>query len=277
MQHPAEQSLLGKQASYSSQYDSGLLFAIERTHNWARLGLTDATLPWQGVDIWTAYELSWLLPSGRPVVAMAEFRIPADSPCIIESKSFKLYLNSFNQTEFASHDDVAAVLQRDLSALAGAPVGVQLMELAQATATGLAELPGLGVDGLDVSVQQYAGANAGLLVSTPDEPHEQQLHSHLLRSLCPVTGQPDWGSVLIEYAGTQRLQPESLLRYLVSFREHQDFHEHCVERIFTDLQQQLQPDWLSVQARYLRRGGLDINPSRSSRPQSWPTLRLVRQ
>lgn len=277
MQHPAEQSLLGKQASYSSQYDAGLLFAIERTHNWARLGLSAGELPWQGVDIWSAYELSWLLPSGRPVVAMAEVRVPACSPCIIESKSFKLYLNSFNQTCFADTHQVKMTLEHDLSAIAGIPVEVQLFELQQPNALAVVELPGLCVDMLDIEISQYNGADAGLLTCDEDAPHSQQLHSHLLRSLCPVTGQPDWGSVLVEYSGSRRLQPESLLRYLVSFREHQDFHEHCVERIYCDLSQLLAPESLSVQARYLRRGGLDINPCRSSQPHDWHSLRLVRQ
>ncbi len=277
MPHPAEQSLLGKQSHYPDQYDASVLFAIERAHKWAELELSAATLPWQGVDIWTAYELSWLLPTGKPVVAMAEFRIPADSPCIIESKSFKLYLNSFNQSRFTDPAEVARVLQHDLSAVAGAAIQVHIMPLEQATAGGLSVLPGRCIDTLDVEVRQHAGADAGLLAWVTDAPHQQQLHSHLLRSLCPVTGQPDWGSLAVEYSGSRRLQPDSLLRYLVSFRQHQDFHEHCVERIFTDLQRLLQPDCLSVQARYLRRGGLDINPCRSSGAQHWPALRLARQ
>lgn len=277
MSHPAEQSLLGKQASYQSQYDASLLFAIERAGKWAELGLTADSLPWQGMDLWTAYELSWLLPSGKPVVAMAEFSVPANSPCIIESKSFKLYLNSFNQTVFADAAAVTATLVQDLSAIAGAQVGVQLMDLNQATAQGLAQLPGLCVDELDVDIHQHSNPSADLLSCVEDTAHSQQLHSHLLRSLCPVTGQPDWGSVLIEYSGNRRLQPESLLRYLVSFREHQDFHEHCAERIYCDLSQLLQPESLSVQARYLRRGGLDINPCRSNQARDWPALRLVRQ
>lgn len=275
--HSAQQSPLGKQSAYPCEYDAGLLFPIRRQEKWAALGVSATTLPWQGVDIWTAYELSWLLPSGKPVVAMAEFRVPAGSPCIIESKSFKLYLNSFNQSRFSGVAEVTAVMERDLSQVAGAAVQVQIAELAATTAQGLSSLPGRCIDELDVDIVQYGEPDAAMLQAVPAELHEQQLHSHLLRSLCPVTGQPDWGSLLIHYRGMRQLDEGSLLRYLVCFREHQDFHEHCVERIFTDVQQMLQPEYLSVQARYLRRGGLDINPCRSTQAQDWPALRLVRQ
>lgn len=277
MQHPAQQSQLGKQSHYPALYDASVLFAIEREVKWSELGLKNSNLPWQGQDIWTAYELSWLLPAGKPVVAMAEIRVPADSPNIIESKSFKLYLNSFNQSCFADAAEVSAIMRRDLSAIAGADVSVRILEVAEAAKEGLSQLPGACIDDLDVAVSTYAGADPALLAAVPEAHHEQQLHSHLLRSLCPVTRQPDWGSVAVEYSGERRLQPETFLQYLVSFREHEDFHEQCVERIFLDLYRLLEPDSLSVQARYLRRGGLDINPCRSTHERSWDNLRLARQ
>lgn len=276
MQHPAEHSPLGKTTTYATSYDASLLFGIERRVKWEEFGLLDGQLPYTGVDRWTAYELSWLLPSGKPVVAVAHIEVPADSPCIIESKSFKLYLNTFNQTVFTGFAEVSAVMQRDLAVVAGADVQVQLETLEQATAAGLVTLPGSCIDDLDIPIEQYDEPDAALLQCAPDQVQEQ-LHSHLLRSRCPVTGQPDWGSVAIEYSAQQRLCRESLLRYLVSFREHQDFHEQCVERIFQDLHRLLQPDHLTVYARYLRRGGLDINPYRSTANQAWPAGRLVRQ
>ena len=276
MPHPAEHSPLGKSTEYKTTYDASLLFAIERRVKWEQFGLDGEQLPYQGVDIWTAYELSWLLPSGKPVVAMAEFQVPAHSPNIIESKSFKLYLNSFNQSTFANADAVERVMANDLSAIAGAPVAIQIVTLEQATLKGLSCLPGVCIDGLDVQVQTYDAPDAALLCADAGR-SDEQLHSHLLRSRCPVTGQPDWGSVAIEYRAERRLQHESLLQYLISFREHQDFHEQCVERIFLDLHHLLRPDFLSVQARYLRRGGLDINPCRSTHAVQWKTMRLVRQ
>lgn len=276
MLHPAEHSLLGKQTRYKSRYDASLLFAIERRVKWEQFGLDGSQLPYLGVDIWTAYELSWLLPSGKPVVAMAEVEVPADSPNIIESKSFKLYLNSFNQSVFADTHAVCSLMEHDLSAVAGAAVRVRMLDLDQATAQGLAVLPGACIDGLEIDIGQYHEPDAGLLQASEQVAHEQ-LHSHLLRSCCPVTGQPDWGSVAIDYQGTKKLCRAGLLRYLVSFREHQDFHEQCVERIFLDLYRLLEPERLTVHARYLRRGGLDINPYRSTHQAPWDTGRLVRQ
>ncbi|QLF92019.1 NADPH-dependent 7-cyano-7-deazaguanine reductase QueF [Pseudomonas sp. ABC1] len=276
MQHPAELSPLGKSSAYVSSYSPELLFPISRETKWRELGLTAATLPYRGVDIWNCYELSWLLPSGKPVVAIAEFAIPADSPNIIESKSFKLYLNSLNQTVFASREAVAETLVRDLSAVAGAPVGVRVSSIQEATAQGLVELPGQCIDDLDVVISEYDAPRAELLSCDPTRQVSASLHSHLLKSNCPVTGQPDWGSVSVEYQGAW-LQPESLLAYLVSFRQHADFHEQCVERIYLDLWRVLQPQRLLVSARYVRRGGLDINPYRSSEPFTPVNPRLARQ
>ncbi len=276
MQHPAEHSPLGKSSAYVATYSPHLLFPIPRAPKWAELGLTAETLPYQGVDLWNCYELSWLLPSGKPVVAIGEFEIPADSPNIIESKSFKLYLNSLNQSVFESRDALLEVMTGDLSAAAGKPVRVRLRTLDEVTADGVATLPGRCIDALDVAIQDYDHPRPELLTCDAGRVVEESLHSHLLKSNCPVTGQPDWGSVVVEYRGAALL-PESLLAYLVSFRQHADFHEQCVERIFLDLQRLLRPEKLTVYARYVRRGGLDINPYRSTEALVVGNRRLVRQ
>jgi 7-cyano-7-deazaguanine reductase len=276
MQHPAEHSPLGKASQYLSQYAPELLFPIPRAAKWAELGLQAGQLPYRGVDIWNCYELSWLLPSGKPVVAVGEFRIPADSPNIIESKSFKLYLNSLNQTPFASRDALAQVLAADLSACAGAAVGVCVHSLEEVGAEGLSALPGVCIDGLEISVSHYDRPQPELLRCDPALQVSESLHSHLLKSNCPVTGQPDWGTLVLDYQGAQ-LEHASFLAYLVSFRQHADFHEQCVERIFLDLQRLLKPQRLTVYARYLRRGGLDINPWRSTEDGQPDNRRLARQ
>ena len=275
--HPAaEDSPLGKSSEYIATYTPSLLFPIPRAAKWAELGLSAETLPYQGVDFWNCFELSWLLPSGKPVVAMGEFAIPADSPNIIESKSFKLYLNSLNQSVFSSADELVTVLVQDLSAAAGKPIGVRVRSLAEVTAEGLLAAPGTCIDELDVAISNYAQPQPELLRCDVVRVVEESLHSHLLKSNCPVTGQPDWGTLVVEYRGLA-LDHASLLAYLVSFRQHADFHEQCVERIFLDLQRLLKPEHLMVYARYVRRGGLDINPYRSSGPISPDNQRLVRQ
>ena len=275
--HPAaEDSPLGKSSEYIATYTPSLLFPIPRAAKWAELGLSAETLPYQGVDFWNCFELSWLLPSGKPVVAMGEFAIPADSPNIIESKSFKLYLNSLNQSVFSSADELVTVLVQDLSAAAGKTVGVRVRSLAEVTADGMQAAPGTCIDELDVAISNYAQPQPELLRCDAARVVEESLHSHLLKSNCPVTGQPDWGTLVVEYRGLA-LDHASLLAYLVSFRQHADFHEQCVERIFLDLQRLLKPEHLTVYARYVRRGGLDINPYRSSGPISPDNQRLVRQ
>ncbi|MDG9884517.1 NADPH-dependent 7-cyano-7-deazaguanine reductase QueF [Pseudomonas sp. GD04058] len=275
--HPAaEHSPLGKSSEYVSTYTPSLLFPIPRLAKWAELGVSGDNLPWQGVDFWNCFELSWLLPSGKPVVAIGEFAIPADSPNIIESKSFKLYLNSLNQTPFDSTEALQACLVKDLSAAAGKPVGVRIRSLGEVSGEGVTSLPGQCIDDLDVSISNYEQPQPELLRCNRDKPVEQVLHSHLLKSNCPVTGQPDWGSVVVEYRGPE-LDAASLLGYLVSFRQHADFHEQCVERIWLDLKRLLDPEHLTVYARYVRRGGLDINPYRSMGPVEVDNRRLVRQ
>lgn len=276
MQHPAELSPLGKSSAYVATYSPEQLFPIPRAPKWAELGLTADTLPYSGVDIWNCYELSWLLPSGKPVVAIGEFSIPADSPNIIESKSFKLYLNSLNQSVFESRDALEKVMIADLSAAAGEKVGVRVRTLDEVSREGIAPIAGQCIDELDVVIENYNAPRAELLRCDSDRTVEECLYSQLLRSNCPVTGQPDWGTVVIDYRGAA-LDHHSLLAYLVSFRQHADFHEQCVERIFLDLQRLLKPERLDVHARYVRRGGLDINPYRSTAFVSAPNGRLVRQ
>lgn len=275
--HPAaEHSPLGKSSEYIATYTPSLLFPIPRAAKWAELGLTAQTLPYQGVDFWNCYELSWLLPSGKPVVAIAEFSIPADSPNIIESKSFKLYLNSLNQTPFADRAALVATLEKDLSAAAGKPVGVRIRSLADIEGECVAVMPGSCIDELDVTIHSYDRPQPELLRCDDSRVVEEAVHSHLLKSNCPVTSQPDWGSVAVHYRGAA-LDHASLLAYIVSFRQHSDFHEQCVERIFLDLQRLLKPEKLTVYARYVRRGGLDINPYRSTEAVSFENGRLARQ
>jgi 7-cyano-7-deazaguanine reductase len=266
---------LGQHVAYPSQYDAGLLFPIARAHNRAGLGLT-GELPFRGVDLWTAYELSWLNAKGKPEVAMATFTIPAVSPNIIESKSFKLYLNSFNQTRLDSAAQLHAYLIRDLSAAAGREVGVDLILPADFARQQIDELEGESIDDLDIEIDTYL-PDASLLQCRPGEVVSETLVSGLLKSNCPVTGQPDWASVQIRYRG-QPIDRAALLRYIVSFRDHAEFHEHCVERIYTDVMAACQPEQLSVYARYTRRGGLDINPWRSNTNAAAPTaVRTARQ
>lgn len=267
---------LGQASEYRDQYDASLLDPIPRSLARASLNLPEA-LPFTGVDRWTAYELSWLDTRGKPVVAMAEYEFLCTSPNIIESKSFKLYLNSFNQTAFDSWRQVAQRMEQDLSAACGAPVMVHLMPLRQALLTpGLGHFAAESIDDLDVHCDRYS-PDATLLSLDPEGLEVQErLSSDLLKSNCPVTGQPDWASVYIHYSGPA-IDRASLLRYIVSYRQHRDFHEHCVESLFTDILARCRPHKLTVYARYTRRGGLDINPWRSNCGEQPEALRLVRQ
>ena len=260
----ASASPLGKPATYRSDYDPSLLFPIARAEKRAELGLA-GTLPFFGMDIWNAYEVSWLNARGKPQVAIATFQVPADSPNIVESKSFKLYLNSLNQTRLDSSEALVELLRKDLSAPTGfnAPVHVILTLPEAFGALRMGELGGLLLDRLDINVDAYQ-PDPGLLRANQDEAGvEESLVSHLLKSNCLVTGQPDWASVQIRYVGPQ-IDQEGLLRYLIGFRDHNEFHEQCVERIFMDILRQCHPQKLAVYARYTRRGGLDINPWRSN-------------
>ncbi len=270
-----DHSPLGKDTVYPSRYDPRQLFSIARADKRAELGIAEV-LPFHGVDIWNAYELSWLDLRGKPVVAIAEFRIPAASAHIIESKSLKLYLNGFSQERIADVATLTDTLTHDLSAAAGAVVGVTLRGL-DADAHAICALQGQLLDQLELEIDHYGPPDASLLQADSEAPAvEETVLSHLLRSNCPVTGQPDWGSVQIRYRGAP-IDHAGLLRYLVSFRHHDEFHEQCVERIFVDLSHRCAPQQLSVYARYTRRGGLDINPFRSSVPDIPENPRTSRQ
>lgn len=265
-------SPLGENTDYRETYAPALLHAIPRADNRRILGLADE-LPFRGEDIWNAYELTWLDDRGKPVAATAEIRVPAHSPNIIESKSMKLYLNSLAMMRYTDGDVVAETIAGDLTQSAGAAVTVQLDVV---TAGGIVgELPGVCIDDLDVHCASE-DVDPELLSCANNDSVSEELHSHLLRSRCPVTDQPDSGSILIRYRGRQ-IDRGSLLRYLVSYRNHNAFHENCVERIFVDISKRCGPEKLTVYARYNRRGGLDINPFRSNYESSGENIRLWRQ
>mgnify|MGYP001222484789 FL=1 len=279
-----EQSQLGKASAYIDQYDASLLFPIPRAGKRAEIGIAGAP-PFLGGDLWTAFELSWLNLRGKPQVALAHFVVPCESVNIVESKSFKLYLNSFNNTRFADAAEVQARLRADITeavwrgATVQSSVGVKLIAPEKFDMEPVHELDGLSLDRLDVECTQYQPAPELLVVESVDEeaPVTEVLVSNLLKSNCLVTGQPDWGSVQISYSGLP-INQEGLLKYLVSFRNHNEFHEQCVERIFMDIWSRCKPIKLSVYARYTRRGGLDINPFRTSHPQALPAnIRTARQ
>jgi 7-cyano-7-deazaguanine reductase len=277
-----EQSQLGKASAYIDQYDASLLFPIPRLTKRAEMGVTGAA-PFFGADLWTAYELSWLNRRGKPQVALAHITVPCESVNIIESKSFKLYLNSFNNTRFADATEVLSRLRADISeavwrgGVVQSSVGVRLIAADLFDREPIYELDGLSLDRLDVECTRYTPAPDLLQAAANEPPVTEVLVSNLLKSNCLVTGQPDWGSVQISYTGAQ-IGQEGLLQYLVSFRNHNEFHEQCVERIFMDLWTRCKPLKLTVYARYTRRGGLDINPFRTSYPQALPAnTRMARQ
>lgn len=275
--HQALTSLtLGKSTDYRDTYDAGLLQGVPRSLNRDPLGLHADTLPFHGADIWTLYELSWLNAKGLPQVAVGHVELSHTTVNLVESKSFKLYLNSFNQTRFGSWEDVRHTLERDLSACAQGDVTVSLYRLDEIEGQPIAHFHGTCIDNQDIEIDNYQFNADYLLNSTGSKKVEETLVSHLLKSNCLITHQPDWGSVQIEYRGPQ-IDREKLLRYLVSFRHHNEFHEQCVERIFSDILRFCQPESLSVYARYTRRGGLDINPWRSNTDFVPAIGRLVRQ
>lgn len=272
----SENNPLGKSSAYIDSYDPTLLFPISRAESWKAVGIERESLPFYGEDVWNGYEISWLSDKGIPQVAMAEFRLPASSPFLIESKSFKLYLNSYNQTKFANVAMVEQRMEKDLSAAAGAGVRVSILPLQHRFPS---EPKSVCIDGLDIEMDKYELNAEVLALATGGEAGQFEgcLVSHLLKSNCPVTGQPDWGSIFIEYKGAH-IDEKSLLTYLVSLRTHQDFHEQCVERTFWDIWTRCKPESLTVYARYVRRGGLDINPMRSSDPAKQAlNFRTIRQ
>ena len=278
----AEHSQLGKASVYVDQYDPCLLFPIPRAGARAEIGIAGAPR-FFGADLWTAYELGWLNPRGKPQVALAHIVVPCESTHIIESKSFKLYLNSFNNTRFASFEAVRERLRADLGAAIwqGGPVragvGVKLLGPELFDLEPIHELDGLSLDRLDIECTRYTPAPELLRSATDEQPVSEVLVSNLLKSNCLVTGQPDWGAVQIAYSGPQ-IDQEGLLQYIVSFRNHNEFHEQCVERMFMDIWTRCKPVKLTVYARYTRRGGLDISPFRTSHPQPLPAnVRTARQ
>lgn len=265
---------LGRDTDYPDKYAPELLCPISRAESRAPLGLSGA-LPFRGVDIWNAWELTWLGDGDLPAAATAEITVPADSICIVESKSLKLYLNSFSMSRFASPTAVAEAIASDLSACTGGRAGVKVQPLASTEARRVSRLAGTCLDSMSATCSEWA-VDADLLRADRNAVVEEDLHTHLLRSLCPVTSQPDIGSLQISYRGP-KIDRTSLLRYIVSYRQHSDFHEACVERMFVDLMARCAPQELSIHARYQRRGGIDINPYRSNNDERPMNLRLWRQ
>jgi 7-cyano-7-deazaguanine reductase len=265
-------STLGEKVTYSDQYDAGLLFPIPRKEKRDELGISDLTF--HGVDQWSAYEVSWLTPKGKPQVRIGQFIIPCESENIVESKSFKLYLNSFNQTKFKDEEDVIAAMTKDLSEATKAEVRVILYKIGESKDYNLKTIHGICIDDEDIKVTKYE-LNPKLL-NTENKKANETLYSHLFKSNCLVTNQPDWASIVIRYEGA-KINHASLLEYIISFRKHNEFHEQCVERIFTDIMKECSPEKLTVFARFTRRGGLDINPFRSNFEQYYGNLQLPRQ
>ena len=271
-----EQSQLGKPSSYVDQYDASLLFPILRAGKRAEIGVLDAP-PFFGADMWTVYELSWLNLRGKPQVALAHITVPCESPNIVESKSFKLYLNSFNNSRFADAREVRERIRADVSAATGVGIGIKTIGPELFDREPVHEMDGLNLDRLDVECLHFTPAPELLFAEFDEPPVTETLTSNLLKSNCLVTGQPDWGSVQVAYSGPA-INQEGLLQYLVSYRNHNEFHEQCVERIFMDVWALCKPTKLSVYARYTRRGGVDINPFRCSYPAQMPVnVRTARQ
>ena len=266
-------TLLGQNTAIPQHYTPEVLDPIPRRLGRDTLGLDEASLPFHGEDVWNAWELAWLDESGAAHAGVARLMLPCTSPNLIESKSLKLYLHSLNQHRFKTAQELEATLVSDLSAVAGAGVAVEVLSL-NSPLLGPTTLPGECIDSLPCS--EFADAPSADLLRGSEGEGEQVLHSHLLRSLCPITAQPDWATVIVRCSGGH-LVPESLLDYINGYRQHQEFHEQCVERMYCDILQACKPATLSVQALYTRRGGLDINPFRSSEVVAAPRLRSIRQ
>lgn len=267
---------LGKEVDYEFEYNPSLLQGVPRSLSRDTLHLVGNELPFDGIDTWTGYELSWLNLKGKPCIAILECFVPITSENLIESKSFKLYLNSFNQTKFASTDEVKKVLQSDLSACAGQPVEVNLILPQQFDSLKFKEFEGILLDELDIAIEEYSPNSQYLNVDEHRKDVKETLVSHLLKSNCLITSQPDWASIQIRYEG-KAIAHEGLLKYLISFRQHNEFHEQCVERIYSDIMRECSPEKLTVCARYTRRGGLDINPFRSNYETPYSNHRQARQ
>lgn len=274
MSEQLTQSPLGINSPYETTYNPAILFSVTRANKRKELNVDLNNLPFYGRDLWYGYELSWLNARGKPIIRMATFDVPCTTPNIIESKSLKLYLNSLNQTHFDNDVDVKKTLEQDLSAASGGLVTVTLMTVSEMEQIGFCTAPGFCLDELDIDISSYSYA-PGLLTSAGGY-KDEKIYSHLLKSNCLVTGQPDWGTLVVEYKG-EAIDHSSLLRYICSFRQHHEFHEQCVERVFTDLITYFQLDELTVYAQYVRRGGLDINPWRSTTNAQPEQRRFIRQ
>jgi len=266
---------LGKIVSYPEKYTPSLLQPVARSINRDQINLNNKNLPFTGIDIWNAYEVSWLTPKNKPQIAILECRVPASSPNIIESKSFKLYLNSLNQSVFADKTELSELLAKDLSKCAQEEVKIQLFSPEQFDAYQVRNVSGVILDDIDTLFERSADIQTNALC-TENRDVDETLVSHLLKSNCLITNQPDWGSIVVHYQG-KKIDRTGLLKYIVSFRQHNEFHEQCVERIFVDLMRYCKPDKLTVYARYTRRGGLDINPFRSNFERPYPNFRFARQ
>ncbi|MFT7140060.1 MAG: 7-cyano-7-deazaguanine reductase [Candidatus Azotimanducaceae bacterium] len=262
-------------SDYTTTYTPSLLDAVHREKQRASLGITEDALPFRGMDVWNAYEFSWLNAKGKPEIALAQFQVPAKSTNLVESKSLKMYLGSYSGTRFAHRSEVATTLESDLTITARAPVSVTLMQADVVQAAGIGVLMGQSLDHLDISMDEYYW-NPDFLALESDTIVRESLYTHLFKSLCPMTGQPDFASILIQYNGRMMSQ-EGLLKYLISYREHGEFAEQVVERIFVDIMNRCAPDRLTVQARFTRRGGIDINPYRSLDAEMAADVRVWRQ
>jgi len=272
-------SPLGKSQCYEEDYNPKLLFPIPRKEGRDALGLTGSDLPFEGTDIWNAYEVSWLDVRGKPYVAICEIRVPCESPNIVESKSLKLYFGSFNQTTFESREDVSDTISADVAKTVGIEIDVKLVPLNYFELASSVGMSGVCIDDLNVEIKHYEVHSDILKLKEGADDNcdgGETLYSHLLRSNCPVTGQPDWATVMVRYKG-KAISHESLLQYIVSYRQHSGFHELCVERIFMDILLRCKPEQLTVYARYSRRGGIDINPFRSNFESTPTNVRLPRQ
>ena len=275
-----EQSDLGKKSDYKTEYDKSLLFPIARKIKRDELGIADAEKLFSGCDIWNAYEVSWLNLKGKPLVKILKIVVDSNSECIIESKSLKLYLNSFNNTQFESTEVVKSIIERDLSQAANGNVEIIMVSLNKYSDTIANEFDAISIDDIDCTIGSYE-TDSSLLAFESESDNtivSESLCSDLLKSNCLVTGQPDWGSVLIKYEGN-KISREALLKYLISFRNHNEFHEQCVEKIYSDIMAACNPSKLTVYARYTRRGGIDINPLRSNfeSGERYKNIRLNRQ
>lgn len=267
---------LGKATVYVETYSPDLLYPIPRSLARDKTGIDSSALPFDGIDIWNGFELSWLNPKGKPEIALIELHFPCKSPKIVESKSLKLYLNSFNQSSFESMDAVAKTMENDLSEATEGPVKVALHSIYSDRNPKIAKFDGICLDHLDIEIDCYQVNPNFLTTSHPEKPVEESLFSDLLKSNCLATGQPDWGSLLIHYKGP-KIDREGLLKYIISFRQHSGFAEHCVEQIYCEILSRCKPTHLTVYARYTKRGGLDINPFRSNFEAPPANLRQIRQ